>query len=125
MFAGGVGSPYICLVEAVGTVTSLARLPVKSLLGERPDRVTVDTRGVRSDRLWAVTTPDGKLGSGKSSRIVEQTLRCVMVTSAQHDSDRDPGLLSAISEANEMNLGVLAEVVRPGVLRCGDTPRIL
>jgi uncharacterized protein YcbX len=41
---------------------------VKSCAGERPDVVTVEERGVVGDRLWAVLDPDGKLGSGKSSR---------------------------------------------------------
>jgi uncharacterized protein len=52
----------------LGTVGELHRYPVKSLTGERLDRVDVDQRGVVGDRLWSVRDPDGKLGSGKSSR---------------------------------------------------------
>lgn len=52
----------------VGRVRSLHRYPVKSLSGETLDRVTVDARGLAGDRAWAVRDPDGKLGSGKSSR---------------------------------------------------------
>lgn len=48
-------------------VEQLWRYPVKSLRGERLDHVEVETRGFRHDRRWAVTDPDGKLGSGKSS----------------------------------------------------------
>jgi uncharacterized protein YcbX len=49
------------------TVVELWRYPVKSLLGEHVEEVEVDRRGVRGDRMFAVTDPDGKLGSGKTS----------------------------------------------------------
>ena len=52
----------------LGTVAELHRYPVKSLAGERPAQLRVDERGVVGDRLWSVRDPDGKLGSGKSSR---------------------------------------------------------
>lgn len=55
------------MVQA-GRVAALFRYPVKSLLGEPVDSVAVDDRGVVGDRLWAVYGPDGKLGSGKSTR---------------------------------------------------------
>jgi uncharacterized protein YcbX len=53
---------------AAGRLRSLHRYPVKSLVGEDLDAATVDARGVVGDRLWSVRDPDGKLGSGKSSR---------------------------------------------------------
>lgn len=52
----------------VGPVAELYRYPVKSLCGERLDALRVEARGVVGDRLYAVRTPEGKLGSGKSSR---------------------------------------------------------
>lgn len=54
--------------RVVGRVGELHRYPVKSLGGERPRRVEVDTRGVVGDRLWAVVDKDGRLGSGKTTR---------------------------------------------------------
>ena len=48
------------------TVVSLHRYPVKSVLGERVDRLEVAPRGCVGDRSWAVTTGDGMLGSGKA-----------------------------------------------------------
>jgi uncharacterized protein len=51
----------------VGTVGELRRYPVKSLVGERLAVVEVDRRGVVGDRRWAVTDPDGRLGSGKTT----------------------------------------------------------
>jgi uncharacterized protein len=50
------------------SVTALFRYPVKSLVGEELREVDIDRRGVTGDRLWSVRDPDGKLGSGKSSR---------------------------------------------------------
>src|SRR6267378_4450759 len=53
---------------AVGTVTALWRYPVKSMLGERCQSLTLNARGVEGDRLFAVVDANGKLGSGKSTR---------------------------------------------------------
>lgn len=52
----------------LGRVAELHRYPVKSLTGERLEQVHVDGRGVVGDRLWSVRDPDGKFGSGKSTR---------------------------------------------------------
>lgn len=52
----------------VGPVVALFRFPVKSLGGESPDALRVESRGVVGDRLYAVRNPEGKLGSGKSTR---------------------------------------------------------
>jgi uncharacterized protein len=49
-------------------VAELWRYPVKSLAGERLHAAAVGPRGLDGDRLWAVRDPDGKLGSGKSTR---------------------------------------------------------
>lgn len=47
---------------------AIHRFPVKSLQGEALDLVTVDRRGCTGDRLWSVRDPDGRFGSGKSTR---------------------------------------------------------
>lgn len=52
----------------VGTVSMLARYPVKSMLGERLDRADMRADGIAGDREWAVYTADGGIGSGKSGR---------------------------------------------------------
>jgi MOSC domain-containing protein len=54
--------------RTVGTVTGLARFPVKSVLGEDCFTLDFDRRGAVGDRLWAIRTEDGRLGSGKSTR---------------------------------------------------------
>lgn len=47
---------------------ALHRYPVKSLRGEALDALRIETRGVAGDRLYALRTPEGKFGSGKSTR---------------------------------------------------------
>jgi hypothetical protein len=53
---------------SAAVVSSLTRYPVKSVGGEPQDALTVEARGVSGDRLWAVYTADGGIGSGKNSR---------------------------------------------------------
>lgn len=50
------------------TVAGLVRYPVKSVGGEAQESLTIDERGVSGDRLWAVYTADGGIGSGKTTR---------------------------------------------------------
>jgi uncharacterized protein YcbX len=52
----------------VGVVSLLARYPVKSMRGEQLARAEIEPRSVVGDRQWAVYTPDGGIGSGKSTR---------------------------------------------------------
>jgi uncharacterized protein len=54
--------------SVAGRVLALHRFPVKSMLGESPQTLTLDARGCVGDRTWAVRDTDGKLGSGKSTR---------------------------------------------------------
>jgi hypothetical protein len=63
---GGVGRS-LAQVE-VGRVVQLARYPVKSLRGESLEAVEVGEGGLRGDRGWAAYTPDGGIGSGKTTR---------------------------------------------------------
>jgi uncharacterized protein YcbX len=53
---------------ASATVLELWRYAVKSLLGEQLDMADVEQRGVSSDRRFAVSDSNGKLGSGKTTR---------------------------------------------------------
>ncbi len=50
-----------------GIVAQLWRYPVKSLRGEQCESITVNTRGVESDRLFALRDINGKFGSGKTT----------------------------------------------------------
>jgi uncharacterized protein YcbX len=51
-----------------GSVTELARFPVKSMAGERLSRAEFGPLGIAGDRRWAVYTEDGGIGSGKTTR---------------------------------------------------------
>jgi uncharacterized protein YcbX len=48
-------------------VSKLWRYPVKSMLGEACERLELEARGVKGDRLFAIRDADGKLGSGKTT----------------------------------------------------------
>lgn len=54
--------------EQIGMVAELWRYPVKSMLGERCETLSLDARGVKGDRRFAVKDSEGKLGSGKNTR---------------------------------------------------------
>lgn len=55
--------------------------------------------------------------------VVKRTERCVMVTNAQSELEKDPDVLRAVTELNDACLGVLATVEQPGVIRVGDRLR--
>ena len=54
--------------QKVGSVAALTRFPVKSMIGEDLTSLELEPRGVVGDRVWAVYTADGGIGSGKTSR---------------------------------------------------------
>lgn len=68
----------------------LNRFPVKSMLGETLDEVEVNERGMAGDRLWAVTYPDGKLGSGKNSNRFRRTDGLLHFTARAGDNGSRP-----------------------------------
>lgn len=51
----------------MATVVQLRRYPVKSLTGEVVDELEIDSRGCAGDRVWAVHTPEDRIGSGKTT----------------------------------------------------------
>jgi uncharacterized protein YcbX len=103
-------------------VAGLWRYPVKSLLGERLERLEVDDRGAVGDRWYAVTDANGKFGSGKTTRRF-RLLRGLFDYEARTDGDRvlvrlpdgrelavgDPELDAAFSERYGEPLRVLPE----------------
>lgn len=67
--------------EDAGTVESLRRYPVKSMLGEEQETLTVLARGVAGDRAWAVfDTGTGKVASAKRPKLWRELLQCAAVT---------------------------------------------
>ena len=105
------------------TTSSLAR--IAELYG-RP----VDVRRARANLLVDNGTDAGfdeDAWLGRTVRIGDVELRilrpmerCVMVTMPQIGLPEARGLLARIGEANETNLGLVAEVVAPGRMRLGD-----
>ena len=96
-------SPHATIL---GRVSELHRYPVKSLTGEQVPRLRVEERGVVGDRLWSVRDPDGKLGSGKSSRRFR----------------RMPGLLELRARYDEPYDGVPVLTFPDGRTVDGDDP---
>ena len=105
------------------TTSSLAR--IAELYG-----APVDVRRSRANLLVDNGTDagfdeDAWLGrtvriGGVELRILRPMERCVMVTMPQIGLPEARGLLARIGEANETNLGLVAEVVTPGRMRLGD-----
>jgi len=54
-------------MKTVAHIAALWRYPVKSMRGEACETLSLDTRGVVGDRLHAVRSEDGGLGSGKTT----------------------------------------------------------
>lgn len=77
----------------VGVVERLWRYPVKSLGGERLDRVAVERRGLAGDRLWAVRDADGKFGSGKNTRRFRRMPGLLTLSSRYLDGQARPQVL--------------------------------
>lgn len=50
-------------------IAELWRYPVKSMLGERCEKLRIDPRGAHGDRLFAIQDAQGKLGSGKHTQL--------------------------------------------------------
>jgi uncharacterized protein len=70
----------------IGRIAAVHRYPVKSLSGETLRDARFDARGVAGDRCWAVLDPDGKLGSGKSTRRFRRMPGLLELT-AEYDGD--------------------------------------
>src|SRR3954453_3778866 len=63
--------------ETVGTIGSLARFPVKSMLGESLDSADVDAGGIVGDRAYAVVDREtGKVASAKHPKMWPNLLAC-------------------------------------------------
>ena len=64
------------------------------------------------------------IGTAVRLHITGPCGRCVMTTLAQGDLSRDPGILRAAAQHNQVNVGVYAAVLRGGTIRRGDPVRI-
>lgn len=100
------------LIPAVARVSRLWRYPVKSMLGDACGHLDLNHRGAEGDRLFAVREPDGKLGSGKTTRRFRKIDGLLAFSAAYHrDAPRisfpdgrcidgdDPAIHLALSDA--------------------------
>ena len=62
---------------------------------------------------------------GAVIRVLERTERCVMTTNAQAELPKDPAVLRAVTEFNDVCLGINASVERGGIVTVGDSLRAL
>jgi uncharacterized protein YcbX len=65
------------------------------------------------------------IGSEVQIQITGPCPRCVMTTLAQADLPKDPAILKAAAQHNEVRVGVYASIVKPGTIRIGDAVTIL
>ena len=61
-----------------------------------------------------------QIGDDVVLQITDHCPRCVMTTLAQGDLPKDSGILRTAARHNNVNVGVYAEVLRPGTIRRGD-----
>ncbi len=123
--------PYFdCARVHLLTTATLARLGMENP-GSRFDprrfrpNVLIDTP--QAGAAFAEDTWVGRtvtLGDEVALRVTGPCPRCVMITLPQGDLDPDPDILRTATRLNEANVGVYAEVVRPGTLRLGDGVRL-
>jgi hypothetical protein len=71
---------------------------------------------VENDRIGRTIS----IGDELRLRVSGPCPRCVMITLAQGDLPKDPGILRTAAQNNHANVGVYAEVVKGGTVRRGD-----
>jgi uncharacterized protein YcbX len=127
--------------KVLGTIVSLWRYPVKSMMGEEPEGIFFDCAVVHLlttatlDRL-RVLYPQGRLQVRRfrpigdavrlsiSLSITGPCPRCVMTTLPQADLPKDTGILRTAAQHNRANVGVYASVLQGGKVRRGDSVRL-
>lgn len=105
-----------------GRVVRLWRYPVKSMLGEERAHLDVNERGVEGDRLFAVRDPNGKFGSGKTTRRFRKIDGLFGFSATYHQDDpsivfpdgrrmrgSDPNVHAALSNALGQSVTLVRE----------------
>jgi uncharacterized protein YcbX len=124
------GTFFDCAMVHLLTTATLARLRELYPQGRfevrrfRPNVVVHLASGEKgfAENAWVGRTL--AIGTAVRLNITGPCGRCVMTTLAQGDLSRDPGILRAAAQHNQVNVGVYAAVVRGGSIRRGDPVRI-
>ncbi len=107
-------------------------------LADRAPGSQIDKRRFRPNLLVELETPSGTQADWPEFALVGRTLaigeaefeivmpmmRCVMTTHAQRGLPKDPSIMRTLVRESGMNLGVGAQVHKPGQIRVGDEIRI-
>ena len=105
-------------MELVGHIGALWRYPVKSMLGERLERLEVDSRGVLGDRGYALWDPEaGRVASAKNPRRWADLL----AYSARYLEEPRPGEALPVVEVE----GPLAGPETPPLSLRSDDPELV
>ncbi len=65
------------------------------------------------------------IGSELQLKITDHCPRCVMTTLAQGDLPQDKRILRTAAQHNQAHVGVYAEIIQVGTVKCGDNITIL
>ena len=65
------------------------------------------------------------IGDEVKLKITDHCQRCVMTTLSQGDLPKDTNILKTAAQHNNVNVGVYAEVIRGGVIKCDDPVSIV
>ena len=124
------GTFFDCAVVHLLTTATLDRL--RELYPEgrfevrrfRPNVVVQAAGGMKTfvENGWIGHTV--AIGDAVRLTITGPCPRCVMTTLAQGDLPKDPGILRAAAQHNQVNVGVYASVLQGGEIRRGDPVRL-
>ena len=65
------------------------------------------------------------IGDEVKLKITDHCQRCVMTTLPQGDLPKDTNILKTAAQHNNVNVGVYAEVIKGGTIKCDDTVRVV
>jgi uncharacterized protein YcbX len=124
------GTFFDCATVHVLTTATLERLRELYPQGRfevrrfRPNVILQTANGVKDfvENGWIGHTL--AIGNQVRLAVTGPCPRCVMTTLAQGDLPKDPGILRAAAQHNQVNVGVYASVVRGGTVRRGDAVRL-
>ncbi len=88
----------------LGSIVSLWRYPVKSMLGEELNAAEVTNRGLRGDRAYAlIDSSDGKVASAKNPRKWPHLFDCRAVLADAPKTGISPPVRIALPDGDIVN----------------------